>query len=509
MRLSLAELLRGEFVEAAASARAALSGETRRDLRRLAHRKVDCFPRSLERLLASLLPKVGRQVCPVLACSRRGAAPRAFDAATRPEMAPVTGWGYYRVGQDGRLYFLAKSEHYHAPLGHSFPGYRLIEHAQRLGIPNATHNNTRGHVTRVLEEELVRTANGLGRGDRVGLDAALRSGRAGRLNRVLNLQTGSLAFEAGIKMMLARFYRVHPRDGRPRHSGRTPVLLVVGDEGGSLRANYHGTTLAAQAMRGMWPEMRSLAEAGRLLKVAALRPNDVAELESAFRAHHRGRYRIAGFCHELVLMNYGALRLTQRFCRRAYALCREHDVPTLADEIQSCMWSPELYLVREYGLRPTFLVIGKGFPGGQYAASRVLFESRVDCLPQFGALVTNGQEELASLAYLITMRWAEANAEATRAVGERYWAGLRELADRYPRHVAGLHGLRHLAAVHFRRIESARAFVGALVDGGIDISVQTYKADCPPAALTKLPLIAGTQAVDMLLGRMDEAMRRL
>jgi len=28
-------------------------------------------------------------------------------------------------------------------------------------VTNVTHNNTRGHITRLLEEELVRTANGL------------------------------------------------------------------------------------------------------------------------------------------------------------------------------------------------------------------------------------------------------------------------------------------------------------------------------------------------------------
>ena len=48
-----------------------------------------------------------------------------------------------------------------------------------------------------------------------------------------------------------------------------------------------------------------------------------------------------------------------------------------------------------------------------------------------------------------------------------------------------------------------------LVDGGLDISVQTYKADCPPVALTKLPLIAGHEAVDMVISRMAEALDQL
>ena len=43
-----------------------------------------------------------------------------------------------------------------------FYGYgdKLVENARRLGIPNATHNNTRGHITRVLETELIRLVSG-------------------------------------------------------------------------------------------------------------------------------------------------------------------------------------------------------------------------------------------------------------------------------------------------------------------------------------------------------------
>ena len=69
-----------------------------------------------------------------------------------------------------------------------------------------------------------------------------------------------------------------------------------------------------------------------------------------------------------------------------------------------------------YGLNPDFVAIGKGFPGGQYPASRILLSAEMDNLNQFGALVTNGQEELASLAYLITMEYAQENAEELRDI---------------------------------------------------------------------------------------------
>ena len=509
VNLSLADLLGRRYAKAVMAANVAIRASDAASLEELFHEKVEFFSTARQRKLASLLPKVGTPVCEPLRGSPFGASTRMFDAATHAEMSPLAGWGYYRVGEDGRLRFLSKSEHYHTPLGHAFEGYRLVEYAHGLGIPNATHNNTRGYITRLLEAELVRTSNGLAKGDDAALGKALRSKRRGVLNRVLNLETGSLACEAGIKMMLARFYRVQDDWPNGAHVGRTPVFLVMGDSEGGPRANYHGTTIFAQVMRGMWPELGQAFERHGIMKVVSIRPNDEQQLESAFKTYQRGKYRIAGLLHELILMNYGGLRLTKRFGRRAHALCREHDVPTMVDEIQSCLWSPQLYLFREYGIRPNFVVIGKGFPGGEYPASRIIFDSTMDCLPQFGALVTNGQEELASLAYLVTMRWAEENAAITSAIGAEYEARLRSLVRRYPQHAAAVAGKRHLASVYFHDLDKARAFVDCLVAGGLDISVQSYKASCPPGALTKLPLIADLSAVDMVIERMTNALADL
>ena len=105
---------------------------------------------------------------------------------------------------------------------------------------------------------------------------------------------------------------------------------------------------------------------------------------------------LAGFCHEIIMMNYGAIRLEEAYLQAAYRLCRGSDTPVLCDEIQSCAWYEGLFLFRQYGLAPDFVSVGKGFPGGVYPASRLLLSGAFDALSQFGALVTNGQEELAS-----------------------------------------------------------------------------------------------------------------
>jgi hypothetical protein len=199
------------------------------------------------------------------------------------------------VGEDGRLYLMTKSEHYHAPLGHAFPGYTLIEKARALGIPNATHNNTRGFITRRLEEELVRTANGLAREDAAGLsDLLARKDDLYLVNRVLNLETGSLAVEAALKMILARFIRMQPDMQPPPYEGRIPVILVMGNDDGGLQANYHGTTVLTQMLRGMWPGLHAAMEEARMWKVVPIRPNCQEDVDAAFAAYDSGAYKDRG-----------------------------------------------------------------------------------------------------------------------------------------------------------------------------------------------------------------------
>ncbi len=505
--LSLADICGSQYVRAICANRSFLTGTDSAELTRVAFEKIEFLPEAFERRLAQLLARVGQRACAPFDDPASGASTRQFDQHSKLGMAPMSALGYVRVGEDGKLYLITKSEHYHAPLGHSFPGYALLDVARRLGIPNATHNNTRGYITRMLEQELVCAANNVDSSDAPAVKALLASSSPDVMNRVLNLETGSLAVEAALKLILARFYRSEASEPLPKFSGRLPVILVMGNDDGGLKANYHGTTLFTQMMRGMWPELASPVQE-QCMRVVPIRPNNMADLESAFRTYESGKFKIAGFFHEIVMMNYGGRLLSREFLGRAYELCGAHDVPVVCDEIQSCLWAPGLFMFREYGLRPSFVSVGKGFPGGEYPASRLLFSAAFDCLPQFGALVTNGQEEVASLAYLVTMRWTMANAQRTREIGQYYENRVRDLVRQFPQWISGVDGWLHMTCLNFADAKTATAFARLLVERGLDVSVQTYKADCPPSLLTKLPLICGWEAVDFVVDQMKTALEK-
>ncbi len=497
-KLSLSDLLGKAYTDAVVAANEALSLLPPGEARRLADEKIDFYPLSLQEKADSLLSEIGKQIVPPFENGEDGAPTDSFRKAMHKSSAPVAGFGPYRVGEDGRLYLIGKSEHYHASLGHRFPGYRLIDAARALGVPNATHNNTRGYVTRLLEKRLIQSANGLSWSDEAGFRSLVSSREEHLLNRVINLETGSLAVEAGVKMMLARFYRLDPTYPAPPYEGKIPVFFVMADREGGRAGNYHGTTVLTQTFRGLWPGFAAGIEKAGLYRVVPVGINDERDFEEKIRLYNEGPYKTAGFLHELVLMNYGAIRLTEEFLRKAYALCRETDTPTLVDEIQSCMWYDDFFLFRHYGLRPDFAVIGKGFPGGEYPASKILAAAPMDNLNQFGALVTNGQEELASLAYLITMTYMKENGKRVERAASLFREALEEARKAHPDTLLRVEGAGHLVGLHFADVGKAAAFAGKLNERAVDASTQLYKADCPPAVLLKPPVTSSEKALETL-----------
>ncbi len=508
--LSLSDLCGEDYIRHVCQASAILGLGELDALLHLAHEPVDFFPEAFQKKADAAIEWIGRQVQEPWDGSARGAGTAAFDHALKRGMAPLSGLGIVRIGENGKGILVGKSEHYQASLGHNFPAYRLLDIARAIGVTNITHNNTRGHITRLCEQELVRVANGIAEGDAEGLKAVLDSTAPHVLNRVINLETGSLACEAAFKMMLARFYRLQPQFPAPKYAGKMPVFVVMADRNGGKEANYHGTCISAQLLRGMWSELYEGMEKAGLLKVVPCPINDLDAFTAIVDRYDNGATKIAGFTHELVLMNYGGIRLDNVFVSGAHALCDARDIPVFVDEIQSCMWSPNLFLFRDYGCHPDFVSVGKGFPGGQYPASKMLTTAVMDNLNQFGALVTNGQEELASLSYLITMKFSQAISDHTAARQNQWCRGLQALQKEFPHLLETVEGDGLLSALCFKEPEKAIAFTAMLGERhGIEASVQTYKASCPPAALMKPPLITSEEAMDTILNRIKLVLKEL
>ena len=511
IKRSLADLLGEEYMEAVKNCAVELYDLAPEKADILADGRIDFCNDDFIEIQNELAEQIGKKLLPGFKNDNLGAATLSFSKATNSKAAPLGGLGAFRVGEDGRLYLTAKSEHYHTSLGHRFPGYGLINHLNELGVPNATHNNTRGYVTRLLERELVRCVNGISRNDTQKVNEIISSKEPKVLNRVINLETGSLAVEAGIKMMLNRFYKADEQHINSQFSGKIPVFLVIADNLDGRKANYHGTTIFAQMMRDMWPEIYNLCKENDILRIEGVRINDLEDFKRKINTFNQGKYKTAGFLHEIILMNYGGIKLDKEYLQETYKLCKQFNTPVLIDEIQSCMWIEGMFLFRHYELIPDFVVIGKGFPGGEYPASKVITTYEMDNLEQFGALVTNGQEELASLAYLITMEFAQENGQHIRQSGEYLESIMDEMRRKYPDIITKTEGMGHLQAIHFSSGEAAAWFARELNDACIDISTQSYKNNSshPPAAIIKPPIVMTKKTMDIMRLNMEGLLKSM
>ncbi|MBO5725289.1 MAG: hypothetical protein J6S58_10720, partial [Lentisphaeria bacterium] len=291
LTLSLEDLTGRSYMEALCRASDALGLGNYNDLLETGREKVHFFPESFRKQQQDLLAKTATTVTEGLSVSSPGAATKAFDKAFDKNNAPLSGLGCFRLGEDGKIHLAAKSEHYQASCGHNFPGYKLLENAMKLGITNITHNNTRGHITRLLEEELIRVANGIAPEDDNSLQKIRESSEPHILNRVINLETGSLVCEAALKMMLCRFYRLHATSENAPYQTKTPVFLVMGSYSGTKEANYHGTTVITQLLRGMWPELYAGMEKAGLLKVVPVAINDKEDFAQKIREYNQGSFK--------------------------------------------------------------------------------------------------------------------------------------------------------------------------------------------------------------------------
>ena len=127
-----------------------------------------------------------------------------------------------------------------------------------------------------------------------------------------------------------------------------------------------------------------------------------------------------------------------------------------------------------------------------------------------GVLVTNGQEEIASLANLITLRFAEANADYIREIGQLWRSALTESVEQFPQAISAVEGHGLLSSLVFQETDKAVAFSKIMSQKFcIDVSVQTYKANCPPAVLMKPPLITSQKAIDLIKRAIGQTLKEL
>jgi 4-aminobutyrate aminotransferase-like enzyme len=329
--------------------------------------------------------------------------------------------GVFYVTEEGRVMLDCTSGHYQMTWGYNHPELSAATaEAMKLGIVWDNHSNIPSLPVKQLSQRLVSLMDG------TGLDRVL-----------LGVCTGSIACGAALKIMLLRYSA-----DRARAKLGPPVMIA-------LAGNYHGTDIAAQTMRGMWPGLLAGME------TIQVEPNDEEALRGAFR---RCEKRVAGFWAEPIMMNREVIALEPGFLKLARELCTEHGALMAIDEIQTGFWYPEVLLTRRLGIAPDMVVVGKGMTAGFHPLAGLLYRRELDILQQYDVISTNGNASLPAFVALCNLRLIERQRRSLDRLSRRHFDGLRKLAAEFPGLVEQVNGAGYLTGLKFRDRADALGF---------------------------------------------------
>ena len=261
----------------------------------------------------------------------------------------------------------------------------------------------------------------------------------------LPMNTGAEAVETAIKTARRWAY-----DVKGVAKDRAEIIACVG--------NFHGRTMAAVSLSSDADYQRGF---GPLLPGIKLVPyGDLDALKNAITPN------TAAFLVEPIQGEAGILIPPTGFLKSAYALCKQHNVLFIADEIQAGLGrTGKLFACEWEGFEPDMYILGKALGGGVFPISCVLADKAILGVFNPGSHgSTFGGNPLAcavSIAALDVL--VEENlAERSRELGEYFLAELKKIQHPKIKEVRG-RGL----FIGLELTEAARPYCEALKEKGL------------------------------------------
>ena len=195
------------------------------------------------------------------------------------------------------------------------------------------------------------------------------------LNRVFFADSGSVSVEVAIKMAI-QYYQA-------RGSAKKNRLLA-------LRNGYHGDTFACMSVCDPVTGMHHLFKYSLIEQIFAPAPAEerlqqqLEELETLFVEHH---HELAAFILEPIVQGAGGMRFyPPAYLERARALCDEHDVLLIADEIATGFGrTGTLFACEQAAIAPDILCLGKALTGGYMTLAATL------CSDEIAEVISKGE----------------------------------------------------------------------------------------------------------------------
>jgi len=246
------------------------------------------------------------------------------------------GEGVYLWGVDGKKYFDFLSAYSAVNQGHCHPKIvkALSDQAKVLTLTSrAFYNNVLGEY-----EEFVTKYFGY--------------------DKVLPMNTGAEADETALKLCRKWAYKV-------KGIKENEAKIIVCED------NFHGRTITIVSMS---TDPDSYGGFGPFTPGFVKIPyNNIAALEKELQDPN-----VAGFLVEPIQGEAGVFVPDEGYIKKAYELCKKHNVLFIADEVQTGIARTGKMLACDHeGVRPDILILGKAISGGVFPVSCVLADNQI------------------------------------------------------------------------------------------------------------------------------------
>ncbi|MFQ6096243.1 MAG: aspartate aminotransferase family protein [Armatimonadota bacterium] len=313
------------------------------------------------------------------------------------------GHGVTLTDVDGNTYIDFSSGIYVTSLGHCHP--KVTEAVQKAA---ATLMNCHDFTTPVKARLLEKLAE-ISPGD---------------LNGVQFYDSGTTAVEAGLRVMRAA-------------TGRLEFI--------SFHRDFHGKTMGAVSLARLDPSQGLRAPGFFLVPRAycyrcAFRmdyPDCDLYCVDYIRTviHEETSRRLAGIVLEPIQGWAGSIVPPDEYLPRLRALCDEHDVLLMADEVLTCMGrTGKMFCVEHWDTVPDVMTLGKSLGNGFPVTAMLVTDRYKDVVEKISASTSDGGNPMACAAALASIEVIEEEGLCERAasLGEFFMARMRQMQERHP-----------------------------------------------------------------------------
>lgn len=269
----------------------------------------------------------------------------AAQMATVPgdRLTIVAGEGANVQTDDGRWLLDATAGLWHANIGH---GRARLADAAAAQMRRLETYHTFGRIT---------NDQALALADRVAAYGAIEDAK------VFWVSGGSDAIDTAAKLT-RRYWQLQ---------GQANKRIIISREGAYHGLHAYGTSLAGLAFNREGYGSESL-----IPETARVPANDADALEAQIRT--LGPDRVAAVFAEPVIGTGGVIPPAEGYLARLEAICREHDVLLVLDEVITGFGrTGEMFATQLFGLQPDMITMAKGITSGYAPLGGVLIAPRV------------------------------------------------------------------------------------------------------------------------------------